>query len=141
MTPTLFGRIQTRLIVVIAVGFTWSFFASPFLSLFGGTVGATYGATFLAIILTAVFGAVIWEPIYHLIQQYRWEKDWPTGLGLVTMFNEGILVFLVLRAMVAVNGFVFFLHFTSTWLLIWFVLNGPIRVLLPRWRFRGGRLI
>ncbi len=40
-----------------------------------------------------------------------------------------------------VPGAAFFWHFLTTWLLIWFVVNGPLRVLLPRWRFRGGRFI
>ena len=107
----------------------------------GGTFALVLGTSLLATVLTAVFGVVIWEPLYHAIQQLRWEKDWPTGLGLVTMLNEGFFVFVALAIIGSVAPFAFFVHFVSTWLLIWFALNGPIRVLLPRWRFRGGRFI
>lgn len=141
MTPTLAGRIQSRIIVVLGVGILWTIFISPFLTLVSG--GASFAtvldSTLLAIVLTTFFGVIIWEPLYHGLQQFRWEKDWPTGLGLVTGLNEGLLVLVVLASLRTVSGTVFFFHFTSTWLLIWFVINGPLRVLLPRWRFRGGR--
>ena len=52
-----------------------------------------------------------------------------------------LLVLALLRASGPVPGGAFLIHFTTTWLLVWFVVNGPIRVLLPRWRFRGGRFL
>jgi hypothetical protein len=137
MTPTLWGRIQSRLLVVLVVGLAWTILVAPFLPSGGASLGEVYTVTIRAVVLTAVVGAVLWEPLYHLAQQFRWEKDWPTGLGLVTGLPEGFLVFLLLGS---VPTAAFLVHFTTTWLLIWFVLNGPIRVLLPRWRFRGGRL-
>ncbi len=140
MTPTLIGRIQSRLIIVLVVGLTWTVIVGPFLPAGGASLGSIYAMTFRAVFYTAVVGAVIWEPLYHLIQQYRWEKDWPTGLGLVTGIPEGIVVLALLRASGPVPGGAFILHFATTWLLVWFVVNGPIRALLPRWRFRGGRL-
>ena len=139
MTPTLRGRIQTRIAVVMAVGLAWTVIVVPFLPAGGASLGEVYGTTFRAVVLVALLGAVIWEPLYHFLQQFRWEKDWPTGLGLVTGLPEGILVLLVLRGFREVPGAAYFWHFLTTWILIWFVLNGPLRVLLPRWRFRGGR--
>lgn len=141
MTPTLIGRLQTRAIVVLVVGLAWTIVVTPFLPAGGAPLEDVYNITIQAIIATALLGLVIWEPLYHLAQQYRWEKDWPTGLGLVTGLPEGILVYLVLRISDPVPGWAFFWHFLTTWLLIWFVVNGPLRVLLPRWRFRGGRII
>ena len=138
MTPTLVGRIQSRLLIVLGVGLVWTILVGPFLPAGGASLGSVYGVTIRAVIYTAVVGAIVWEPIYHLIQQYRWEKDWPTGLGLATMVPEGLLV-LAFLGEVPVGAFL--LHFVTTWLLIWFVINGPLRVLLPRWRFRGGRII
>ncbi|MEM9562374.1 MAG: hypothetical protein AAGA93_07160 [Actinomycetota bacterium] len=139
MTPTLIGRIQSRLIVVTVVGLVWTILIVPFLPAGGADLGTVYGMTFRAVIYTAVVGAVFWEPLYHWFQQYRWEKDWPTGLGLVTGLPEGLVVLALLQASGPVPGGAFLVHFTTTWLLVWFVLNGPLRVLLPRWRFRGGR--
>lgn len=141
MTPTLAGRIQSRLLVVLVVGLVWTVLVGPFLPAGGASLGSVYAITFRAVVLTAVVGAILWEPIYHLAQQYRWEKDWPTGLGLVTGIPEGVVVLALLQASGSVPLGAFVVHFTTTWLLIWLVLNGPIRVLLPRWRFRGGRLL
>ena len=142
MTPTLAGRIQSRILIVLGVGIPWTILISPFLfgfALGSASFGAVLGTSLLAIFLTAFFGVVIWEPTYHLLQQIRWEKDWPTGLGLLTILNEGLFVLIVLALLRDIAPLSFLVHFGSTWLLIWFVLNGPIRVLLPRWRFRGGR--
>ena len=36
---------------------------------------------------------------------------------------------------------VFLVQFLTTWLLVWLVANGPMRVPFVHWRFRGGRLI
>ncbi len=139
MTPTLIGRIQSRLILVLLVGLPWTILIGPFLPADGAPLTEVYRLTFTAVILVAVIGAVLWEPLYHLAQQYRWEKDWPTGLGLITALPEGLLVYRLLGADVPTAAFVW--HFLTTWLLVWFVLHGPVRVLLPRWRFRGGRIV
>ncbi len=141
MTPTLFGRIQSRIVVVLVVGLAWTVFVSPFLPAGGAPLLDVYTLTIRAVFLTAIVGAVFWEPLYHLLQQFRWEKDWPTGFGLVTALPEGLLVWFILRVAGPVPGLAFVIHFSTTWLIIWFVFNGPIRVMLPRWRFRGGRFL
>lgn len=141
MTPTLIGRIQSRLIVVLIVGLTWTLFVTPLLPAGGSSLAAVYAMTFRAVFITAILGALLWEPLYHFLQQYRWEKDWPTGLGLITALPEGIVVLAVLEGSGPVPFGAFFWHFLTTWLLIWFVVNGPLRILLPRWRFRGGRFL
>jgi hypothetical protein len=86
---------------------------------------------------------VIWEPLYHLAQQFRWEKDWPTPFGLLTSLNEAILVWLVLPRYDTspANGWTFLFHFFSTWVLIWLAAIGPIKIFLIRYRFRGGRIL
>lgn len=80
---------------------------------------------------------------YHAAQQLRWERDWPTLLGLLTACSEGALLYLVLRSGVAPGGDVplrvFLVHFVTTWLVMWAAIHGPVRVLFPMWRFRGGR--
>ena len=48
------------------------------------------------ILATVLVLGIIWELIYHVIQQFRWEKDWPTMFGLITAINEGALVWLLL---------------------------------------------
>ena len=95
--------------------------------------------------LVAVVG-VAWELLYHLLQQLRWEKDWPTLLGLLTGIPEGLVVFWLLRQGVpwsvgSVPGSTFAVSFATTWLAVWATANGPLRIALVRWRFRGGRVL
>ncbi len=140
MTSTLLGRIETRLFVVGTVGLLWTLIITPFLPIPGSD---RYSATLRALGLVALLGAVIWEPIYHLLQQFRWEKDWPAMFLLLQVVNEGILVRLVLDW--TVSGSIgltpFVLHFATTWLAIFLFLQGPMRVPFLRWRFRGGRIL
>ena len=63
----------------------------------------------------------------------------PIGLGLLTFVPESIVVWLIVRSDVDAGRFL--LHAGTTWLLVWLVANGPMRVVLIRWRFRGGRIV
>jgi hypothetical protein len=146
MTPTLSGRIQTRIVLVAIVGGLWTLIISPVLPGRGGApLDVVYEATFTALLLVGVLG-VLWELLYHGLQQFRWEKDWPTLFGLVLGIPEGILVFVLLRAGVPwdvgeVPWDLFTTHFATTWILIWLVANGPMRVPFNHWRFTGGRFL
>lgn len=137
MTPTLFGRIQTRLFMVFTFGLVWTFLVLPVLPRpAGASLGDVAGDVFTALIGVALLG-LVWEVVYHGLQQLRWEKDWPSFFGLLTGINEGLLLFLVLDMPLAT----FLVHFVTTWIVIWLAAHGPMRVLFLRWRFRGGRLV
>ncbi len=145
MLPTLNGRIQTRIFLLVVVGGIWTLLLTPLLPV-GAPLGMVYRATFLVLLTITVLG-VGWELVYHFIQQFHWEKDWPTLFGLVTAVNEGLLVWFLLRVG-AVPGLpfaiptgVFLAQFGTTWILVWMIANGPMRVPFVHWRFRGGRLI
>lgn len=139
MLPTLNGRIQTRVFVLLVVGGLWTLVISPL-------IGQPYSVTFVVLLAVIVLG-VGWELLYHLIQQFRWEKDWPTLFGLLTAVNEGALLWLLISAGVVpglpreVPFGAFLVQFLSTWIIVWIVVNGPMRVPFVHWRFRGGRLI
>ncbi len=141
MTPTLFGRIQTRLILLLTVGLAWTLLVTPLLPTGDTPVSEVYRTTIGALTIVAVVGAVAWEPIYHGLQQFRWEKDWPTGIGLVTGLSEGLATFLLLSTVRSVPGVAFVLHFATTWLLVWITVHGPLRIVTLRWRYRGGRFL
>ena len=146
MTPTLSGRIQTRLVLLAVVGVLWTVAHTPFLPTTGPVATVDlYRVTFTALLLVAVVG-VAWELLYHLLQQLRWEKDWPTLLGLLTGIPEGFFVYWLLQqglpwAVGSVSAMTFAVSFVTTWLLVWATANGPLRIALVRWRFRGGRLL
>ena len=142
MTPTLSGRIQTRLFLLITVGLAWTVVVVPFLPRFGAPVGDVYGIALVALFLVGLLG-VGWELLYHWIQQYRWEKDWPILLGLVTGIPELLVLYVALALVVnpAPNVVTVLFHFASTWIVMWLVANGPLRVVFIRWRYRGGRIL
>jgi hypothetical protein len=142
--PTLSGRIQTRILVLAVIGSIVTLIITPVLPDVDD-IGAGYGTTFRVLVSVIVLG-IGWELIYHGLQQFRWEKDWPTLFGLVTAVPEGALIWLLLSAgavpgVGGVSGSAFVIDFASVWLIAWLWVNGPMRVPFIRWRFRGGRII
>lgn len=142
MTPTLIGRIQSRIFLLATVGLLWTVIVTPILPRAGASLGEVYAATLTALLLVALVG-IAWELLYHFIQQYRWEKDWPILFGLLTGIPEGIVTYILIALIFdpTPSGLTFFLHFFTTWVLVWLVAVGPFRVFLLRWRFRGGRIL
>jgi hypothetical protein len=145
MVPTLAGRIQTRLALLAVIGGLVTALVGPFLPA-AAPLSVRYHDAYLVLATVAILG-IGWECLYHLLMQWRWEKDWPTLFGLVTLVPEGLLVWLLLQkgAVPALAGTVspaaFCIQFLAVWLSVWLVANGPMRVPLLRWRFRGGRLV
>lgn len=145
MTPTLLGRLQTRWAMVWTVGLAWVLLIGPLLPLAGPTPETVRHTGIASLVLVAIVGTV-WELLYHLVQQLRWDKDWPTLLGLVLGVPEGFVVYqLLIRDLPFVTDPIspqpFIWQFATVWVVIWAVTNGPIRILFPRWRFAGGRFL
>lgn len=147
MTPTLWGRIQTRVIVLGVIGAVITLLITPLLPMGRLSLEQGYRVT-LTILVAVILLGVGWELAYHGLQQFRWDKDWPTVFGLVTIANEGLLLWLLTRYTSAVvprdlrpSAPAFGIEFTLTWLAYWGFVNGPIRVVLPRWRYTGGRVL
>ncbi len=144
MVPTLSGRIQTRIFSLVVVGGLWLLIISPFLPQ-TASVSQKYQATFLVLGLVIAVG-IVWELIYHGLQQFRWEKDWPALFTLVLAIPEGIVVWVLLKTVISnslakPNGASYIIAFATVWLVVWMFLNGPMRVPAIHWRFRGGRVI
>ena len=150
MTPVLTGRLQTRLYLTGSVGVVVTAVITPLLPTPSGMdIGAAYRMTFESLGLMAFLG-LLWELVYHLVQQTRWDKDWPSLLGLLTVLNEAIVLWFVDHALGVVPGttgtsspflVLFTIHVGVTWLAMWLFLQGPVRVLLVRWRFEGSRVL
>lgn len=145
MVPTVWGRIQTRIFLMAVIGGPVTALITLVLPL-SDPWAKRYQATFVVLAAVTVIG-IGWELIYHLLMQWRWEKDWPTILGLATLVPEGILTgFLAktdllpgLPGPVPVGAFV--IQFLTVWVAVWLTANGPMRVPFIRWRFNGGRLV
>lgn len=145
MVPTLNGRIQTRIFLLAVVGGLITLIIVPVLP-GSAPLGDKYRNAFLVLLSVAVLG-VLWELLYHLLMQWRWEKDWPTLFGLVEGIPEGVLIWVLLGAgaipgiVGKVSGADFLIQFILVWLGVWLAANGPMRVPFIRWRFRGWRLV
>jgi hypothetical protein len=147
VTPTIGGRLQTRLVMLSSVGLAWTLAVTPLLPRPGwASLALAYRVTMSTSIAMTIIG-IAWEFVYHGLQQLRWDKDWPSGLALLTGVTEAVPVWLVLHALRLVPGDLglsspllplYAAQFGSAWLVVWLVLHGPIRVLAPRWRFEGG---
>jgi len=142
------GRIQTRIILLAIIGGIVTAIITPVLPLPAGTtMSQAYKTTFIILAAVIVVG-IVWEFIYHFIMQWRWEKDWPTFFGFITMINEGVVIWLLLHfglipgiAKGTVPTTAFVIDFVLVWIAFWLWVNGPMRVFNIRWRFFGGRLV
>jgi len=144
VTPTLLGRIETRVFTLWTVGALWTLIVSMLLPGIPANASAAtiYSATYRVLLVITILG-VGWEFIYHFLQQFRWEKDWPIMYAFLTGINEGIVAWFVIRAIdiKGVSGSTFVVDFATTWIVVWLWVVGPMRVVFHRWRFRGGRLL
>ncbi len=155
MTPTLNGRIQSKLFLLLIIAPLWTLLVTlvliPLVSGSDATMTASYGVVFLNALQVLVWVAVVgvlWELLWHAMQQRRWEKDWPILYGLLQFIPEGIVAFLLVNPNIGglttgggVPTAAFLVHFISTVFVTWFWINGPHRVLFVRWRFEGGRFV
>ena len=141
MTPTLLGRMQTRLWLLATVGvFVTFFFASWFESL----VFDAFAIPFVILFWVAVIG-LAWDILFNEVQKRRWDSDWPPAYQLFAGIAEGVLVFILIRAALLpgvpenLPAWMFLAHYTTVWFWTFLWTQGPLRILFPQWRFRGGQ--
>ncbi|MGQ4645792.1 hypothetical protein [Lyngbya aestuarii] len=141
MTPTLFGRWQTRLFLLATVGVLITL---PF---YLGLVGLSLGAGYFYILgYFALFG-LVWDIVYIYLQKFRWDRDWPGTLQLFAGIWEAVFIVCNLKIWglpgvprdLPVIWFV--IHYSLVWLGVYLASQTLMRILFPRWRFRGGRLL
>jgi hypothetical protein len=144
MVPTLAGRIESRIFLLGTVGVIVTALITPLLPL-PGPLSAAYKTVYIVLATMLVLG-IAWEFLYHVLMQWRWEKDWPSLFALVTVVPEGILAWILLATQ-SVPGIkslplsAFLIEFLVVWVCVWLVGQGPMRVPFIRWRFHGGRVI
>ncbi|HNB52873.1 MAG TPA: hypothetical protein PK530_13070 [Anaerolineales bacterium] len=136
MTPTLNGRWQTRLLMNLTIGVV-------FTALFG-LAWQDFRTAFVALAYMTGLG-LVWDVVYIRLQAWRWDHDWPPVLFLLGAMWE-MLVLGVAIGMEKLPGlapdygvFSLLLHYGTVGLVSFLWMFGPMRVLFPRWRFRGGQ--
>ena len=141
MTPTLFGRWQTRIFLLATVGILISL---PF---HWGYFGHESNVYFWVVFYVGLLG-IGWDVLYDFLQKYMWDHDWPG----VFQFYAGVVEGLVLAVIIANIGLphiprtefdliTFIQHYGLVWLGVYLSSWVVMRLLFPRWRFRGGEWI
>ncbi len=133
------GRIETRIFLIVTVGLVWT------LAVTVVSRPAALRSNLTVLALTGACG-LVWELGYHALQQLRWDKDWPSVFGVVTVLNEGALLWALAGAWPWLrvdrgSALSFAALVGSTWLVMWLFVQGPMRVVFLRWRLQGGRIL
>ncbi|MGB6170148.1 MAG: hypothetical protein WBF52_21385 [Geitlerinemataceae cyanobacterium] len=140
MTPTLIGRWQTRILLLTLVGFPITL---PFTV---GIVGPGASPVFSLILLYVILFGLLWDVMYDFWQQFRWDRDWPGVLQLLSGIGEAVFLGVILKS-IPVPGLVpedislkwFVIHYSCVWLGVYLASQSLTRIVFPRWRFRGGK--
>ncbi len=140
MTPTLFGRWQTRFLLLETVGLTITLLFCT------GILGPGFSLTpFFYLQYILLFG-MGWDVLYHYLQQWRWDHDWPAALQWMAAIWEWffcVLFFgIVGIRLPGIDRFPFgwfTLHYLLVWIGVFVVSQSLMRLVFPQWRFRGGQ--
>ena len=117
MTPTLLGRWQTRILLFGTVGVL---------------ISLPFGPNALGILFAALILGLFWDVLYTLMQKFRWDRDWPAALQLAAGIWEGLVLWELF--------FTFsWMHYSLVWLGVFTCSQSIMRLMFPRWRFKGGR--
>lgn len=136
MTPTLWGRWQTRLFLLGTVG--------VLITLCFGLLFRTFTTPLAVLGYVFLFG-LGWDILYQAIVSFRWDGDWPSIFQIGAGVLEGVWIW-ILAHYVGFPGvnrslllWQFIPHYATVWLAVFTLSQGPLRALLPRWRCRGGQ--
>ncbi|HEY9665214.1 MAG TPA: hypothetical protein V6C91_00325 [Coleofasciculaceae cyanobacterium] len=139
MTPTLYGRWQTRLLLLATVGVLVTL---PFSS---GIIGFNASPVFLWVLVYVALFGIIWDILYNYLQKLRWDRDWPGAFQLLAGIWEAVFIASLVKLFGLPNVaqdlplFLFFLHYSLVWLSIYIASQSLMRLLFPSWRFKGGQ--
>lgn len=136
MTPTFLGRVQTRFFLLLTVGMAITFIVAMFAGIWFFRLFALF-QPFL-VLLFVLFTGIAWDLLYTVMQRLRWDRDWPPFLQWLAALLEMVPAW-VFAWLIGVPWWLFLLHYWSVWMGVFVCTQGPMRVLVPRWRYDGGR--
>jgi hypothetical protein len=123
MTPTLTGRIETRIILNLAI-------AMPILFLFGM-------ANIFFIMLAL---GISLDLVYTNIQYKRWNGDWPHLYTLISGIIEGAFLWIIVSFISEVSFQRYLFVYTTIWILIFISQAVILNIIFPYRRFLGGKI-
>jgi hypothetical protein len=137
MTPTLFGRWQTRILLLGSYGLLVTLF---FVWRYEGSY------TPLALLGYVIVFGLVWDVLYQWTQRFRWDSDWPPAFQLMAGIIEAAFLWLLIQILGEQLPGVdplsfgrFAAHYWSVWTVAFLLSQGPMRIWFPRWRFNGGQ--
>ncbi|NJR17507.1 MAG: hypothetical protein HC785_18530 [Calothrix sp. CSU_2_0] len=139
MTPTLYGRWQTRIFLLMTIGVIVTLpFALGYIGI--GTSGIYFWVLFYA----GIFG-LTWDILYNWLQKFFWDHDWPGVVQFCACIVEGILLSLLIQLNLLpnipqpeFNLQWFVIHYSTVSIFAYLTAWVIMRLFFPRWRFRGG---
>ena len=141
MTPTLGGRIQTRILLMLLIGL-------PIGLCFGLMMGNVLKA--LVWLGLALALGLLLDPLYHHAQHRRWDRDWPTLFMVLAGCLEGGLLWLFLQIVTrwpvealspffVITNTQFLRMYSTIWVAMLLANLGPLNIFFPYRRFKGGK--
>lgn len=124
MTPTLTGRLQSRLFLNLVVTF-------PVLLLFN----------FVEAILVIFPVSLLFEMLYDYLQHKRWDSDWPLVFVFISAIAEGIIYYFIITKLSSVELHTFILMHFLIWSVSFVMLAGLLNILFPSRRFKSGKIL
>ena len=148
MTPTLFGRWQTRVLLLWTIGLIITLVYMYVFGLFQLDRHEPRFWVLIAILGYVTIVGFAWDILYNYLQSFRWDRDWPLAYHFVAGIIEGLLIYVLFRFSLLPgvqyqdgDTIRFLLDYGTVWFVTYWWVFGPMRVLAPRWRFNGGELI
>jgi hypothetical protein len=154
VTPTLLGRWQTRFFLNLVFGvpviafYMVVFDQLPKLQEFRNDTSdlGFFHMPLLLVWMTLI--GFVFDVIYIALQSLRWDRDWPLAFQIAGGLVEGgLILFLSLDDRLPFvthcddDIFQFPIAYMSMLVPAYAFLFGPMRVLFPRWRFAGGKIV
>lgn len=141
MTPTLLGRWQTRILLMETVGLVITLLFG------GGAFGNPESGIFFWLLQYIVVFGIGWDYVYIQIQNFRWDQDWPAALQWLAALWEAFFIVLIIEiAGIKLPGTAedwhlgwFIVHYSFVWVAVFITSQSLMRLIFPRWRFRGGQ--
>lgn len=141
MTPSLLGRIQSRLIFGVVSG-----------TFFGLILSQVFDASIMNIIYTLFLVLAIGSVLdlgYNKMQKKRWDQDWPPIYFLLAAALEFVISTVVLKlssgnlgiVQLQYSGEVFGWHFWLTWVGMMLLMFQLCHIFDPEYRYNGGKLL
>lgn len=134
MTPTLAGRLQTRLALALVTGLPVALATAGLLD------RLTISGALIGLLGVTVLG-LGWDAAYTSLQDRRWDRDWPRLFTLLSWAPEGFGSWLTLDLLGAAAPLgTHLVLFTALWVAALVAQGTVLPVLLPHWRHDGRRL-